>query len=107
MPNKSRQQQKTNEMPKKILDMIDDDNGGTQIHSDFCGEQVYEHCKSCNKPVYCEPVRVHQKQHGHIVIFYQIHTHTHPFNGTFSGTTRLSRYQKGKTNLDFTGARDS
>jgi len=24
-----------------------------------------------------------------------------------SGTTRVSRYQKGKTNLDFTGARDS
>jgi len=35
------------------------------------------------------------------------HTHTHPFNGPFSGTTRVSRYQKGKTNLDFTGARDS
>ena len=26
---------------------------------------------------------------------------------TFSRTTRVSRYQKGKTNLDFTGARDS
>jgi len=24
-------------------------------------------------------------------------THTHPFNGHFSGTTRVSRYQKGKT----------
>ena len=24
------------------------------------------------------------------------HTHTHPFNGPLSGTTRLSRYQKGK-----------
>ena len=24
------------------------------------------------------------------------HTHTHPFNGPFSGTTWLSRYQKGK-----------
>jgi len=24
-----------------------------------------------------------------------------------SGTTQVSRYQKGKTNLDFTGARDS
>jgi len=24
------------------------------------------------------------------------HTHTHPFNGSFSGTTRVSRYQKGK-----------
>ena len=32
---------------------------------------------------------------------------THPFNGPFSGTTRVSRYQKGKTNLDFTGARYS
>ena len=35
------------------------------------------------------------------------HTHTHPFNGPLSGTTQVSRYQKGKTNLDFTGARDS
>jgi len=29
------------------------------------------------------------------------------FNGPLSGTTRVSRYQQGKTNLDFTGARDS
>jgi len=35
------------------------------------------------------------------------HTHTHPFNGPLSRTTRVSRYQKGKTNLDFTEARDS
>jgi len=34
-------------------------------------------------------------------------THTHPLHGTLSGTTRVSRYQKGRTNLDFTGARDS
>jgi len=34
-------------------------------------------------------------------------THTHPFNGPFLGTTRVSRYQKGKTILDFTEARDS
>ena len=37
-----------------------------------------------------------------------IHTHTYLVNGpfcSFSGTTRVSRYQKGKTNLDFT--RDS
>jgi len=33
--------------------------------------------------------------------------HTHPFNGPFSGTTRVSRYQKGTTNLDFTEERDS
>ena len=31
----------------------------------------------------------------------------HPFNGSFSRTTQVSRYQKGKTNLDFTEARDS
>ena len=35
------------------------------------------------------------------------HTHTHPFNSPFSGTTQVSRYQKGKTNLDFTEARHS
>ena len=35
------------------------------------------------------------------------HTHTHPFNGPFSGTTQVSRYQKGKTDLDFIEARDS
>ena len=32
---------------------------------------------------------------------------THPFNGPFSTTTQVSRYQKGKTNLDFTGAKNS
>jgi len=33
-----------------------------------------------------------------------VRTHTHTFNGPFSGTTRVSWYQKGKTNLDFTEA---
>ena len=43
------------------------------------------------------------------VTLYNIYPHTHPFNGPFSGTTstRVSRYQKVKTNLDFTEARDS
>ena len=31
----------------------------------------------------------------------------HSFNGPFSKTTRVSRYQQGKTNLDFTEATDS
>ena len=35
------------------------------------------------------------------------HTHTHPFNGPLFRTTRVSRYQIGKTNVDFTEARDS
>jgi len=34
-------------------------------------------------------------------------SHTHPFNGSLPGTTQVSRYQKGKTNLDFTEARDN
>ena len=33
------------------------------------------------------------------------YTHTHPINGT--GTTQVSQYQKGKTILDFTEAKDS
>ena len=33
--------------------------------------------------------------------------HTHPFDGPLSRTARVGRYQKGKTNLDFTEARDS
>ena len=33
--------------------------------------------------------------------------YTHPFNSPLSRTTRVSRYQKGITNLDFTEARDS
>jgi len=34
-------------------------------------------------------------------------THTRPFNDPLSGTTQVSQYQNGKTNLDFTEARDS
>ena len=40
-------------------------------------------------------------------ILIYIHTHKQPFNGPLSGTAQVSRYHKGKTNLDFTGARDS
>ena len=49
----------------------------------------------------CAVSQKHRHTHTHT------HTHTHPFNGPFSGTTRVSRYQKGTTNLDFTEARDS
>ena len=38
---------------------------------------------------------------------YNNHLKKKTFNGLFSRTTWVSRYQKGKTNLDFTGARDS
>ena len=46
--------------------------------------------------------------HTHARTHTYAHTHTHTrLKARFSGTTRVSRYQKGKTNLDFTGARDS
>jgi len=39
-------------------------------------------------------------RHQRLVITTKVHprqhTHTHTFNGPFSGTTRVSRYQKGK-----------
>jgi len=44
------------------------------------------------------PARLHARTHA------RTHTHTHTFNDPFSGTTQVSRYQKGKTNLDFTEA---
>jgi len=40
-------------------------------------------------------------------IFLSVTAHTHLFNSPFSGNTQVSQYQKGKTNLDFTEARDS
>ena len=45
--------------------------------------------------------------HATDTVYCSTHTHTHPFNGPFSWTTRVGRYQKGKTNQDFTEARDS
>jgi len=48
-------------------------------------------------------------QAGIAILFAQKlpYVHTHTFNGPLSRTTRVSWYQKGKTNLDFTEARDS
>ena len=41
--------------------------------------------------------------HTHASMHARTHVHTHSFNGT----TQVSRYQEGKTNLDFTEGRDS
>ena len=49
----------------------------------------------------------HARTHARMHARAHTHTHTHMFNGPFSGTTQVSRYQKGKTNLNFTEARDS
>ena len=42
-----------------------------------------------------------------LIMFTELRTTLQTFSGPLSGTTRVSRYQKGKTNLDFTEARDS
>jgi len=49
----------------------------------------------------------HPSMHPSLLQHYSYHSHTHMFNGPFSGTTHVSRYQKDKTNLDFTEAGDS
>jgi len=55
-------------------------------------------------------IKTKQKRRYQLIITHERtheHTHTHTFNGPFSVTNRVSRYQKGKTDLDFTKARDS
>jgi len=56
-----------------------------------------------NKQRTCHYTHTHTHAHVHA----HTRTHAHPFNGPLSGTTQVSQYQKGKTNLDFTEARDS
>jgi len=51
--------------------------------------------------------RTHAHMHARARTLKNTHTLTHPFNDPLSRTTRASRYQKGKTNLDFTEGRDS
>jgi len=58
------------------------------------GTAVSSKCEQCHVHRRCRNLRIHP---GTI----------HPLNCPLSGTTQVSRYQKGKTNLDFTGARDS
>jgi len=60
-------------------------------------------------PWWSLPVIWWGSRYNHLGICVIIHTcaHTRALNGPFSETTRVSQYQKGKTNLDFTEARDS
>ena len=68
-------------------------------HYDYLGAGSADYVALSAMLSSAEPVQVH--------VIPGIHTHTHPFNGPFSGTTQVSRYQNGKTNLHFTEARDS
>jgi len=62
--------------------------------------------RRCHLRLGCRPIHTFHSC-GKAYTHTHTHTHTHPFNGPFSGTTQVSRYQKGKTNLDFTEARDN
>ena len=55
-----------------------------------------------------DPRRTHRQvsMPGRLIVVL-INSNIHPLNGPLSRTTRVSWYQKGKTNLDFTEARDS
>ena len=46
---------------------------------------------------------VHQHMQGVVWFLVSTHTHTHPFNGLFSRTTQVSRYQKVKTTVSGSG----
>jgi len=61
-----------------------------------------------SKPVFIGAPCMYTIFKNSVKISRRIHTiHTHPFNSPFSKTTWVGRYQKGKTNVDFTEARDS
>jgi len=71
------------------------------------GSSLSEHCSLC--VFVMSDVRLCGDNDLHLqeaCLKYDTHTYIHPFNGPLSGTTQVSRYQKGKTNLDFTKARD-
>jgi len=68
----------------------------------FHGLLPWENCRILLPPVYELIEKFLCDKAGRA----RAHT-THTFNGFFSGTTQVSRYQNGKTNLDSTEARDS
>jgi len=73
--------------------MVDVDDS-CQLSADSQPKSPLNRCSSCSISTYKT-----DRQNSY--------KYTHPFNGPLSGTTRVSRYQKGKINLDFTEARDT
>ena len=53
------------------------------------------------------PLTTKIEHYQHTCTHARMHARTRAFNGHFSRTTWVGQYQKGKTNLDFTEARDS
>ena len=72
------------------------DNSEAQQLLSVAANRVWDELYVCKKPVRAGSARLTHT-----------HTRTRAFSGPLSGTTRVSQYHKGKTNLDFTEARDS
>ena len=87
----------TRRLTAKNRDQLRDPTLGNRVFAIFQCSSTYLGGISARKPsIYLD-----------ILVLELLILHTHPFNGLFSGTTQVSRYHKGKTNLDFTEARDS
>ena len=67
---------------------------------------VHFHVHGSADELYGDGVAVWYTKHR-LELGQYLNRHTHTFNSPISGTTQVSRYQKGKTNLDFTEARDN
>ena len=80
-------------------------------HAVLLGRIDWTKSKQCGPLLPLSATEALLLQHRLCTTVHRLHTTTtillQPFNGPLSGTTRVRRYQKGKTNLDFTGARDS
>jgi len=74
---------------------------------EFCSLVVFSTTLFTRSHIQRARSRTHARTHARTHTHTHTHRHTHPFNGPFSRTTWVGRYQKGKTNLDFTEARDS
>ena len=78
------------------------------IQCNICSRSPYTSTNTATHSNYEFQMTLHITFTWHQIPLYPIlHTHTHKFNGPFSRTIRVGRYQKGKTNVDFTEARDS
>ena len=86
-------------LPEQNNDNVDDD-----VAADIVWKQSRLREDSIVRDLFSVRFPLISYSHDRTIVRY---THTHPFNGPFSGTTQVSWYQKGETNLDFTEARDS
>jgi len=83
-------------------------------HHTSCCQQYTDRCRTgtCRCDDHTSPQLQRQRHTAQnfielLQVGHPNRTRTHTFNSPFSGTNWVSRYQKGKANLDFTEARDS